>query len=102
MKFIHHHPFMRNDPFMELKDARRLWPVVYRRLDAMLFGHRHVSEMWTDKGGVGFVLAADNAPGKDFAREIEVAKGQVRVRDVPIGASRRKPRAARANAPRRR
>lgn len=100
-KFLlfHHHPFMRNDPFMELKDASRLWPVVYRRLDVMLFGHRHVSEMWPDKGGVGFVLAADNSPGKAYAREIEVFQKQITVRDVPIGAGRAKRR--RAAAPKR-
>ncbi|MFO7708772.1 MAG: metallophosphoesterase [Desulfobacterales bacterium] len=82
--FFHHHPFMRNDPFMELKDAPKLWPVVYGRLDVMLFGHRHVSEMWEGKGGVRFVLAADNAPGKDYAREVAVSKGGITVRDIPI------------------
>jgi 3',5'-cyclic AMP phosphodiesterase CpdA len=81
---FHHHPFMRNDPFMELKDASKLWPVVYGRLDGMLFGHRHVSEMWQDKGGVRFVLAADNAPGKAYAREISVLKRDITVRDIPI------------------
>ncbi len=88
-KFLlfHHHPFMRNDPFMELKDAGRLWPVVYRRLDVMLFGHRHVSRMWKDKGGVGFVLAADDSPGKAYAREIEVLQKEITVRDVPIDAN---------------
>ena len=81
---FHHHPFMRNDPFMELKDARNLWPVVYGRLDGMLFGHRHVSEMWRGKGGVRFVLAADNAPGKAYAREITVAQREIRVSDLPV------------------
>lgn len=82
--FFHHHPFMRNDPFMELKDASKLWPVVYGRLEVMLFGHRHVSEMWQGKGGVRFVLAADDLPGKDYAREIAVSKGDIMVRDIPI------------------
>jgi 3',5'-cyclic AMP phosphodiesterase CpdA len=85
-KFLlfHHHPFMRNDPFMELRDARKLWPIVYGRLDVMLFGHRHVSEMWADKGGVRFVLAADNSPGKAYAREVSVSQGDITVRDIPI------------------
>lgn len=85
-KFLlfHHHPFMRNDPFMELKDANKLWPVVYQRLDVMLFGHKHVSKMWENKGGVRFVLAADNAPGKAFAREISVIQNDITVTDIPI------------------
>jgi 3',5'-cyclic AMP phosphodiesterase CpdA len=81
---MHHHPFMRNDPFMELRDARKLWPVVYQRLDVMMFGHRHVSAMWENKGGVRFVLAADNSPGKAYAREISVTQTDITVRDLPI------------------
>lgn len=85
-KFLifHHHPFMRNDPFMELKDANKLWPVVYQRLDVMLFGHRHVSEVWENKGGVRFVLAADNSPGKAYVREITVIQHDITVRDIPV------------------
>jgi 3',5'-cyclic AMP phosphodiesterase CpdA len=81
---FHHHPFMRNDPFMELQDAAALWPIVYKRLDVLLFGHRHVSEMWADKGGVQFVLASDNSPGKDYAREISVVQKEITVADVSI------------------
>jgi hypothetical protein len=50
----------------------------------MLFGHRHVSQMWENKGGVRFVLAADNSPGKAFAREIAVSQKTITVQDVPI------------------
>ena len=82
--FFHHHPFMRNDPFMELKNARKLWPIVYGRLDVLLFGHRHVSKMWENKGGVRFVLAADNSPGKAYAREVEVSQKIIKVQDVSI------------------
>ena len=75
---------MRNDPFMELKNARRLWPIIYGRLDVLLFGHRHVSKMWENKGGVRFVLAADNSPGKACAREIAVSQKSIKVQDVSI------------------
>ena len=34
--------------------------------------------------GVRFFLAADNAPGKKFAREIDVSKGVIKVKDVRI------------------
>jgi 3',5'-cyclic AMP phosphodiesterase CpdA len=81
---FHHHPFMRHDPFMELKDAERLWATVYLRIDVLLFGHKHVSQMWTDYGGVPFVLAADNSPGKDYAREITVTSAGVSVSDIAI------------------
>jgi 3',5'-cyclic AMP phosphodiesterase CpdA len=81
---FHHHPFMRNDPFMELKDANRLWATVYLRIDVMLFGHKHVSDKWEDNGGVPFVLAADNSPDKDYAREITVTSAGVSVNDIAI------------------
>jgi len=82
--FFHHHPFMRNDPFMELKNARKLWPIVYGWLEVLLFGHRHVSKMWENKGGVRVVLAADNSPGKAYARESAVSQKTLKVQDVPI------------------
>jgi hypothetical protein len=81
---LHHHPFIRNDPFMELKDAGKLWPVVYQRLHVMLFGRRHVSKMWNNKGGVRFILSADNAAGKAYAREIAVKQNDITVSDIPI------------------
>jgi 3',5'-cyclic AMP phosphodiesterase CpdA len=82
--FFHHHPFMRNDPFMELKDAAKLWPVVYLKVDVLLFGHKHESEKWENKGGVKFVLASDNSPGKAYAREITVKDKKIKVKDIKI------------------
>jgi hypothetical protein len=73
--YFHHHPFVVNNPFMEMKDAKDLMRVLYMRADAVLFGHRH--------GGVYDILAADNSPGKETVREIEVdASGLVEVRAV--------------------
>jgi 3',5'-cyclic AMP phosphodiesterase CpdA len=82
--FFHHHPFMHNNPFMELEDARKLFRTVYSRVDLVLFGHKHVSGMWKNANGIFYILAADNSPGKDFAREIEVVGKTIAVRDVPI------------------
>lgn len=82
--YFHHHPFMRNDPFMEMKDARQLMRIIYNRVHVVCFGHRHVSDKWENIGGIPYVLAADNLPGKDYAREISVEGGQIMVKDVPI------------------
>jgi 3',5'-cyclic AMP phosphodiesterase CpdA len=82
--FFHHHPFMHNNPFMELTDARELMRIMYNRVDAVLFGHKHESREWQQYGGIPFVLAADNSPGKDYAREITVKKGALSVVDLKI------------------
>ena len=84
MLFYHHHPFIRNDPFMELKDAREMWAAIYMKVDVLLFGHRHVSEMWENKNGVEYILASDNSPGKDWVREITVEQHVITVADVSI------------------
>lgn len=82
--FFHHHPFMHGNPFMELLDARALMRILYRRVDVVCFGHRHVSKEWHNLNGIPYVLAADNAPGKDFAREISVVGIEVSVTDIRI------------------
>jgi 3',5'-cyclic AMP phosphodiesterase CpdA len=83
--FFHHHPFMVNDPFMELRDAEQLGRVLYRRVNVVLFGHKHVSHAWEDRWGVRWTLAADNTPGKDYAREIVVEHGEFMVKDARLG-----------------
>ncbi|UCE08296.1 MAG: hypothetical protein JSW07_09855, partial [bacterium] len=82
--FFHHHPFIHNNPFMELKDAFELMRVIFNRVDVVLFGHKHVSKQWENMGGIDYFLASDNSPGKDFAREITIEKGAVNVVDLPI------------------
>lgn len=82
--FFHHHPFMHNNPFMELADARKLFRTIYGRVDLLLFGHKHSSSMWKNANGISYILAADDSPGKDFAREIEVVGTTITVRDMPI------------------
>ena len=81
---FHHHPFMHNNPFMELKDAYELMRTIYWRVNVVCFGHKHVSNQWENMNGIRYVLASDNSPGKDWAREITVEENQVRVADVPI------------------
>jgi len=82
--FCHHHPFMHNNPFMELKDARKLMRIIYGRVDALLFGHKHVMGKWENRNGIRYVLASDNSPGKDWAHEITVEKGEVSQVEIPI------------------
>jgi predicted phosphodiesterase len=83
--YFHHHPFMRS-AFMELKDAKELWRTVYKRVNVIAFGHKHAWEEWRDYNGVDWVLAADDAPGKHWAREIDVTNGKLTVQKVPINA----------------
>jgi len=83
--FFHHHPYDYHSPFMELKDAPSLARVAYSRVNVMLFGHRHVSDMWMqNRWNIPYILAADNSPGKQWAREISVTGTTITVKDVPI------------------
>jgi 3',5'-cyclic AMP phosphodiesterase CpdA len=82
--FFHHHPFMVNDPFMELKDAAALARTVYGRVDVLMFGHKHEMRQWENRWGARYILASDNSPGKDFAKELTVEGGSVSVAPVLI------------------
>ena len=82
--FFHHHPFMHGNPFMELTDARSLMRTLFSRIQVMLFGHKHESAYWQNMNGISHVLASDNSPGKEFAREIEIDKGEIRINDIKI------------------
>jgi len=73
--FFHHHPFIHNNPFMELTDAPQLMRTIYNWVDVVLFGHKHVMGRWPETGTIGaisHILASDNSPGKDIAWEIVV------------------------------
>jgi len=89
--FFHHHPFMHNNPFMELKDARALMRLIFGRIHVLAFGHKHVSSEWQQWGGIPWVIASDDSPGKKWAREITVRKGQATVKNVSVVPARRKP-----------
>jgi len=75
--FFHHHPFMKNDPFMEMKDASKLARLVYGKVDVILFGHKHVMGKWENRWGVKYILASDNSPGRSKAGEITIENGMV-------------------------
>ena len=82
--FLHHHPFIHNNPFMELKDAPDLARVIYQRVDVLCFGHKHVMNLWEKMLGIEYVLASDNSPGKSIVRSIIIKGGEVKVKDAKI------------------
>jgi len=87
--FFHHHPFVRNDPFGEMRDARQLMRAVYYKIDVMLFGHKHVAGKWKNVNGIQYILASDNTPGKAYAREIFIENGKIRVKEVSIRSEKK-------------
>lgn len=82
--FFHHHPFMVNHPFMEMKDAKELAKIVYGRVDLILFGHKHEMGEWKGRWGSQYILASDNSPGKQYVKEITVEGKNISIREVPI------------------
>lgn len=80
--YLHHHPFVRDDPFVQLADAEALMRVLYQRADVLLFGHRHVSGLWENRSGVRLISAADSTPRSMVAREIEISRTDIVARDV--------------------
>jgi 3',5'-cyclic AMP phosphodiesterase CpdA len=82
--FFHHHPFMHNNPFMELMDAKALAKTIYNRVDLVLFGHKHEMNQWKNRYGAKYVLASDNSPGKDYAKEIIIDQQGISVSAIPI------------------
>jgi 3',5'-cyclic AMP phosphodiesterase CpdA len=84
--FLHHHPFVRNNPFMELQDARAFMRCIYGRIDALAFGHKHILERWVNQGGVPTMLAAHDTPGKDVTWQLIIENGQVLLEPISIGS----------------
>ncbi len=82
--FFHHHPFLHTDRFKKLLDARELVRLLYGRVHVVLFGHQHVSNMWSDTLGIPYILASDNSPGKATAREITVVRQRISVQNVTL------------------
>lgn len=82
--FFHHHPFMRNDPFMQLNDAEALARTVYGRTHVILFGHKHEMDQWENRWGTRYILASDNSSDKNYAKELTIENGDISVAPVRI------------------
>lgn len=82
--FFHHHPFLRKDPFMEMKDSSKLARTIYGKVDAVMFGHKHEMDLIDNTWGIKFILASDNSPGKDKAGEITIEDGKMSFQYVQI------------------
>lgn len=88
--FFHHHPFVRDNPFMELTDARKLMRTIYGKVDVLMFGHKHVYQQWQNRNGIPFILASDNSPGKDWVHEISIKEKQIKVKDVTLKPNKKR------------
>ena len=82
--YLHHHPFIRNDPFMELRDARNFMRTIYGRIDVLLFGHRHVEQIWHDTCGIKLIHAAGRLDDSDHVLRIAINDGEVSSEYVEI------------------
>ena len=82
--YLHHHPFMRNDPFMELRDARKFMRAIYGRVDVLLFGHRHVEQLWYGTCGIKLIHAAGRLADSDRVLRITIDGGHVSSQYVGI------------------
>ena len=82
--FLHHHPFIRNSPFMKLKDADKLKEIISERVDVLLFGHRHHQEYWQGRWGIPHILAAGKASRESTVGEITIENGEIEVNYVEV------------------
>jgi 3',5'-cyclic AMP phosphodiesterase CpdA len=81
---LHHHPFIHGDPTMELLDARDFLRTIYRKVDILLFGHKHVKGRWENKAGCTLVLASGATFQEPFAWQITIEQNKIFSEEVPI------------------
>ena len=82
--FCHHHPFIRNDPFIKMQDANEFARIIYGRVDILLFGHRHVMESWQGRWRIKHIAASDNSPGKNRVGEIIIENDKIQMNYVEV------------------
>jgi 3',5'-cyclic AMP phosphodiesterase CpdA len=46
--YLHHHPFIHLNRTMVLRDAKEFMDVCRGKVDVLLFGHKHVANVWRD------------------------------------------------------
>lgn len=83
--FLHHHPFIISDPFMELKDAENFMRKLYGKVKILMFGHKHKSKYWSDHGGITHILAAENTTiNSRYIREISISSNIISINNIEI------------------
>ena len=75
--YFHHHPFLRS-PFSAMKDADSVLEIL-PRADIVLFGHRHVDQLFHTKLGVRWISAAGKFEDVELVREFIVDNGNIHV-----------------------
>ena len=56
--YMHHHPFYRMVG-MQMKDAQETMELLGSKTNVLLFGHKHVPEVWLDRANINWIIAAD-------------------------------------------
>ncbi len=78
---VHHHPFVRR-PWLALDDAESLMRSLSGHVEVLLFGHRHLAEVWQGERRIPLIVAAGKTSKphrrtKTYElREIEVGGGR--------------------------
>ncbi len=81
---LHHHPFYTSDPTMKLLDADRLARTIYKKVDLLIFGHKHENGKWKDKVGCRHILAADALFESKSVWEIDIEGNEISIRAIRI------------------
>ncbi|MDD1778546.1 MAG: metallophosphoesterase [Candidatus Helarchaeota archaeon] len=81
---LHHHPFIHNDPTMELLDVKNFLRTIYGKIDILLFGHKHLSGKWINQVGCRLVLASGATFQDPFAWEITIEGNKIFCEEVSI------------------
>jgi 3',5'-cyclic AMP phosphodiesterase CpdA len=81
---VHHHPFIHNDPHMQMLDTDRFLRLLYGRVDILMFGHLHEEGEWHNKVGIPLVLAAESLYDSDGCKEITIDGGCFSVKRLKL------------------
>ncbi len=81
---LHHHPWLHSQPGMKLLDADRFLRAVYKKADMVLFGHGHVHQIWKDKAGLKFAVAAGAFFQESTIDEITIEGKDISLRSIQI------------------
>lgn len=82
---IFHHHLLWDNMLLCLTDAAELMQVIYHKVDIVMFGHKHQSQMWVDKKHKPYyILAADNFSDAETAQEIVIDSEKIEVNNIKL------------------